>query len=205
MLQDMKLIILVAAVVVPVLQDQIVLILLLAVLVFDVVIVVGAVMVWYNIKQALPPAEATVRVIGQQWAWTFVHPGPDGEIDTEGGLYLAPHDLARIAYLFLRKGEWNGKQILSREWIERSTAPIIPDIRPDNGRPDQGYGYQWWVPRHENGVSVVYQGSGYGGQFPIVVPHLDLVVVFNAWNIHDRPKLSTQAALRDIIIPAASR
>jgi cytochrome c oxidase subunit 2 len=54
----------------------------LAVLVFDVVIVVGAVKVWYDVKQYLPPAEQTVRVIGQQWAWTFVHPGPDGELDT---------------------------------------------------------------------------------------------------------------------------
>ncbi len=54
----------------------------MAVLVFDVVIVVYAVQVWHNVKITLPPAEQTVRVIGQQWAWTFVHPGPDGELDT---------------------------------------------------------------------------------------------------------------------------
>jgi cytochrome c oxidase subunit 2 len=53
-----------------------------ALLVFDVVIIVFAVKVWYDVKQDLPPAESTVRVIGQQWAWTFVHPGPDGAIDT---------------------------------------------------------------------------------------------------------------------------
>ncbi len=55
----------------------------LLVLVCDVFIVVGAVRVWYDIKQDLPPAQATVRVISQQWAWTFVHPGPDGELDTD--------------------------------------------------------------------------------------------------------------------------
>jgi cytochrome c oxidase subunit 2 len=48
----------------------------------DLFILYGAVTVWSNVKQQLPPAEATVRVIGQQWAWTFIHPGPDGVIDT---------------------------------------------------------------------------------------------------------------------------
>jgi cytochrome c oxidase subunit 2 len=54
----------------------------LLVLVCDVFIIVGAVRVWYHVKQELPPAQATVRVIAQQWAWTFQHPGPDGELDT---------------------------------------------------------------------------------------------------------------------------
>src|SRR5262245_46683348 len=52
----------------------------LAVLVFDVIIIVFAVRYWYEIKQNLPPADQTVRVIGQQWAWTFIHPGPDGQL-----------------------------------------------------------------------------------------------------------------------------
>ncbi len=52
------------------------------ILTFDVIIVVMAVNVWYDIKQDLPEANSTVRVIAQQWAWTFVHPGPDNVIDT---------------------------------------------------------------------------------------------------------------------------
>ncbi len=52
------------------------------ILTFDVIIVVMAVNVWYDVKQNLPEASATVRVIAQQWAWTFVHPGPDNVIDT---------------------------------------------------------------------------------------------------------------------------
>jgi cytochrome c oxidase subunit 2 len=54
----------------------------LLVLVCDVFIVVGAVKIWYHVKQELPPAEQTVRVVSQQWAWTFEHPGPDGELGT---------------------------------------------------------------------------------------------------------------------------
>lgn len=48
----------------------------------DLVIIVPAILVWYNIKQALPPAEENVRVIAQQWAWSFQQPGPDGVLDT---------------------------------------------------------------------------------------------------------------------------
>jgi cytochrome c oxidase subunit 2 len=54
----------------------------LLVLVCDVFIIYGAVRVWYHVKQELPPAYQTVRVVAQQWAWTFVHPGPDGALDT---------------------------------------------------------------------------------------------------------------------------
>ncbi len=52
------------------------------ILAFDVIIVVMAVNVWFAVKQNLPEANATVRVIAQQWAWTFVHPGPDNVLDT---------------------------------------------------------------------------------------------------------------------------
>lgn len=54
-----------------------------AVLVCDVVIIVFAVMVWYKIKQQLPEPDETIRVIGQQWSWRFVHAGEDGELGTD--------------------------------------------------------------------------------------------------------------------------
>jgi cytochrome c oxidase subunit II len=53
-----------------------------AVLVFDVIIVVAALLVWHNMKLTLPDTAAPIRVIGQQWSWTFVQPGPDGRLDT---------------------------------------------------------------------------------------------------------------------------
>lgn len=52
------------------------------VLICDVVIVVAAVRVWVLVKQTLPPADHTIRVTAQQWAWTFTDPGPDGMLDT---------------------------------------------------------------------------------------------------------------------------
>jgi cytochrome c oxidase subunit 2 len=52
------------------------------ILTFDVIIVVMAVNVWYDVKQDLPEANSTIRVTAQQWAWTFTHPGPDNVLDT---------------------------------------------------------------------------------------------------------------------------
>ena len=125
---------------------------------------------------------------------------PDGEADTEGGLYLSLEDLARIGYLFLRGGEWNGRQVVSREWVEASTAPVVPDVAPDNDRPDPGYGYQWWVPDSENGATRVFAANGYGGQFLLVSPEHDIVAVFNGWNIHGAGNRSTWRALQERIL-----
>ena len=64
------------------------------ILVCDIAIIIMAIMVWHDIKQNLPPADDTVRVIGQQWSWRFVHSGKDGilgtvdDIETVGDLHV---------------------------------------------------------------------------------------------------------------------
>ncbi len=118
---------------------------------------------------------------------------PDGEADSEGGLYLATHDLARIGYLMLRGGEWNGRQVVSRDWVTASTSPVVTE---------PGYGYQWWVPSHENGETRIFAANGYGGQFLHVVPEHDLISVFNGWTLHQRAEMSSWMALQQRILPA---
>jgi CubicO group peptidase (beta-lactamase class C family) len=130
---------------------------------------------------------------------------PAGEADSEGGLYLTAHDLARIGYLMLRGGEWNGRQVVSADWIAASTSPVVPDVNPDNGRPDSGYGYQWWVPVHEDGETRIFAANGYGGQFLHVVPEHDLISVFNGWTLHQRPEHSSWMAMQERILPAVTR
>lgn len=144
--------------------------------------------------------EHLFRPIGiRDYYWKIT---PDGEADTEGGLYLAPHDLARVAYLMLRGGEWDGRRVVSREWVRASTSPVIPDLNPGNDRDDGGYGYQWWVPFQEDGETRVFSGNGYGGQFLHIVPEHDLIVLFNGWTLHSRAELSSWTALQDRILPA---
>ncbi len=125
---------------------------------------------------------------------------PEGEIDTEGGLYLSAQDLAKIGFLFLRKGKWEGKQIVPEAWVAASTSPVVAHVNPLDDK-TMGYGYQWWVPKHSTGKSDIFAGNGYGGQFLMVVPQYDLIVVFNGWNIHDRPEKSSWRVLEERIIP----
>jgi cytochrome c oxidase subunit 2 len=53
------------------------------IIVCDIVIIAAAIKVWVEVKQHTPPVDEQVRVVGQQWAWTFVHPGADGKLDTQ--------------------------------------------------------------------------------------------------------------------------
>ncbi|GJM34232.1 MAG: hypothetical protein DHS20C18_32330 [Saprospiraceae bacterium] len=127
---------------------------------------------------------------------------PQGEIDTEGGLYLSAHDLAKIGYLFLHKGQWKGQQIISKAWVEKSTSPIVTHVNPDNSR-SNGYGYQWWIQNNGPDATPIFAGNGYGWQFVMVAPEYDMVVVFNGWNIHDQPEKFTWNTLYRTIIPAS--
>jgi CubicO group peptidase (beta-lactamase class C family) len=115
----------------------------------------------------------------------FWNDAPEGFKNVAGGLFLESRDLARFALLLERGGEWNGKQVISADWVKRSTTPWVPDVSPDNPDFDAGYGYQWWVYNHgSHDKPDMYGGWGWGGQFPLVVPELDLVAVFTGWNIY---------------------
>ncbi|HEX5065561.1 MAG TPA: cytochrome c oxidase subunit II [Myxococcota bacterium] len=90
----------------------------LLVLVCDIFIIVGAVKVWYEIKQFLPPAQQTVRVISQQWAWTFVHPGADGQIDTAD-------DIASVDELHVQMGTTYHFKLESRDVLHSFSIPVF--------------------------------------------------------------------------------
>jgi len=127
---------------------------------------------------------------------------PNGEIDTEGGLYLKAEDLAKIGSLFLNKGKWNDNQIVSGSWVTTSTSPQIKDVKPE-WRSNMGYGYQWWIPEYTfDGKTSIYGGNGYGGQYLMIAPEYNLIIVFNGWNINDEPEKSTWGVLQNRIIPA---
>jgi CubicO group peptidase (beta-lactamase class C family) len=110
---------------------------------------------------------------------------PKGWADTEGGLYLKAEDLAKLGYLVLHRGEWEGEQIISSEWVNAMLSPKVGDVFPEDPTLDWGYGYMWWLvgDTSQNGIDV-YAGLGYGGQRLFVVPELDIVAVFNAWDIY---------------------
>jgi CubicO group peptidase (beta-lactamase class C family) len=104
--------------------------------------------------------------------------GGGGLADSEGGLYLDAESLAKIGYLYLRGGMWEGTRLLPEEWTRQAVSRVVELGPPAN----RGYGYQWWRPDLE-GLDV-WAGMGFGGQFLVVIPALDVVAVANAWNVY---------------------
>jgi len=117
--------------------------------------------------------------------------GIDWENDPQGinvggwGLRLKTEDMAKFGQLFLQKGRWNGRQILPEWWVEEASTlkivqhPDLPQAKKDSSDWEQGYAYQMWRSRHNS-----YRGDGAYGQFIMVFPELDAVVVGTA-ETHD--------------------
>jgi CubicO group peptidase (beta-lactamase class C family) len=106
----------------------------------------------------------------------------DGTTRSEGGLKMRPRDMLKFGLLFLNKGHWNGKRILSEKWIAESTARQTPLNEEQYGY--QHYGYQWWMGNFVINHRVIksYFARGFGEQFIFVVPEIEMVVVFTAGN-----------------------
>jgi CubicO group peptidase (beta-lactamase class C family) len=105
----------------------------------------------------------------------------DWDADSQGipiggwGLQITPRDMAKLGYLYLHQGMWDGRQIVSPQWIKAATQK-----HSDNG--GGGYGYQWWLQPDLGG----YSALGRYGQTIFVQPELDLIVVTTAQvNDHD--------------------
>lgn len=92
---------------------------------------------------------------------------PQGVACGGDGLFLRARDMAKIGYLFLKNGKWEGIQIISESWVYNSTSSLV-----DLG--SYGYGYQWWSYSNDS----CYQALGYGGQVISVHYELNLLVVF---------------------------
>ena len=94
-----------------------------------------------------------------------------------GGLSISLRDYGRFARLYLREGNYNGEQILSKEWVRDSL-----DISAEYSRPGAnldaynaiGYGYQWWVPEGDKGE---FMAIGVYGQWIYVNPSNQVIIV----------------------------
>lgn len=121
-------------------------------------------------------ASTTWRWYGYENSWVNVDgiqmQSVSGGGHSGGGLFISTTDMARVGYLFLRNGKWNGKQLLSESWIRESQQPSVA-----NG----SYGLLWWLNRGNNaweGVGErVYHADGFGGNFIVVDAEHDLVIV----------------------------
>lgn len=90
---------------------------------------------------------------------------------------MSARDMARFALLYLRHGEWNGRQIIPKDWIAESTKPYS---FPEG---EGGYGYMWWIAsggKHFPNVQLPdgsYSARGSAGQYILVIPAYNLVII----------------------------
>jgi CubicO group peptidase (beta-lactamase class C family) len=119
---------------------------------------------------------------------------PTGDAYGGGGIYMRPRDFLKLGQLYLNGGVWNGKRIVSDEWVKSSTAH---QIRTNTGGSD-GYGWHRYTLRAGGHDHQEYEASGNGGQFLIVVPDLDLAIVITAGNYNQYRVWRT---FRDELVP----
>lgn len=110
---------------------------------------------------------------------------PTGLANGGGGFYLRTRDAAKFGQLLLNDGTWNGERIVSSAWLAASLAPQTAMAWADPGQWDwqvAGYGYQWWTGfyEHEGATVDTWVAWGYGGQWVVAMPSLDLVVAVNS-------------------------
>ncbi|WP_458308825.1 serine hydrolase [Croceiramulus getboli] len=122
-------------------------------------------------------ASTTWRWYGYEDAWTVIDgqrmKSVTGGGHSGGGLFISTQDMARFGLLFLNQGKWKDQQILSPSWIEQATTPSAPN---------PNYGLMWWLNRPgnryiEGAPETLYYAAGFGGNFIMIDPLHDLVVV----------------------------
>ncbi len=101
-------------------------------------------------------------------------------------MHFSTRDMARIAYLMLQEGDWNGRQVIPRDWASKIVTLVTPlyDMNPPSWRGYAvgnlwGYGYMWWVwddHKREGPFAGAYTARGAIGQYMTVFPALGVVV-----------------------------
>jgi CubicO group peptidase (beta-lactamase class C family) len=114
-----------------------------------------------------------------------------------GDLRLRPRDMAKIGYLFINDGQWDGQEVVSPEWIAAASMDYAKTRDPR-----WGYGYQWWIfdyPINGN-VYPSFGARGWGGQVITVFPTLDMVVVLTGGNYQTSDP--TDAIIQQFVLDA---
>lgn len=119
---------------------------------------------------------------------------PSGVFSGGYNLYMTPRELARFGLLYLRDGDWDGRQLVPAEWVQQS---IRPQLVAEDG---YDYGYYWWLT--SGGGQDVAIAWGFGGQFIYLLPALDLMVVMTADTATEHEELDGETFVFDHLLPA---
>ena len=119
-----------------------------------------------------------------------------------GGMHLTSRDMLKFGQLYLNQGRWNGKQILSENWVNQSFQKYgrLEDTKDKNE-----YGYQWRHKTYKVGKQAIesVEARGNGGQYIFVIPSLESVVVITSGNFRNGALLQQpEKILETYILPS---
>ena len=143
---------------------------------------------------AAPELFAAIGIPNTHWP-----ADPQGNSQAYAGLVMPAREIAKFGFLYLNRGQWNGKQIIPLDYWRASTTRQSAGSEPDGA----AYGFLWWVTK-DAGRDVFF-AAGWGGQYIYVAPDLDLLVVMTG-----NPKVSAEELkpsryiIRDYIVPAVA-
>lgn len=120
-----------------------------------------------------------------EWQW---EQHTDGITYGAFGLWLRPRDMLKLGQLMLQEGEWEGQQLVSPEWVVESTAIFT---NATGGLP---YGYYWWVLPDFG----AYMAEGHGGQYIIVVPEEEMVIVATS-DPYTSPSIWNRSDIKELL------
>jgi len=136
--------------------------------------------------------------IDEVWWWVV----RDDFVYASGDIALKPRDLARVGVMYLNGGTWNGRRVLPAEWIAASASAYTRLSGPDYaGTGTAGYSHGWWTLGSEYGRGA-YAAWGWGGQKLIVLPDLDMVVVFTGGSYWEPAYLSPHEMMTRHVLPS---
>lgn len=114
-------------------------------------------------------------------------------------VYMTPRDMAKIGQLILNEGMWNGKQIVSADWMKQSTTAATKITNID-------YGFLWWnIPfKYKDSATLSVVATGNGGQYIMVLPELNIVAAFTGGAYNSQDDKFPFAIMNQIILPSLS-
>lgn len=117
-----------------------------------------------------------------------------------GGMYLTPKDMLKFGALYLNKGKWKTKRILSRMWVKNSLRNYLA---LENTKDKNGYGYLWWHHSYQDKGKAVesIEARGAGGQYIFIIPSLKAVVVITSGNYRNGKTQQPEMIFEKYILP----
>jgi len=112
---------------------------------------------------------------------------PGGVWDGSGSFDMTSRDMVKFGALFLNDGKWDDQQIISSEWVGKSSTIYnnnIDIVIPGEDSGKNGYGYTWWISEfsHDDKNIKMFRAGGWGGQEIMTFPEVDMIVVFTGGN-----------------------